>query len=244
MFVGFDAGADAKRGPAGGSTRLLDARFPQAEALTSDEFMDHQADQIDQLLALIYALLALAVIVSLFGIVNTLVLSINERTRELGMLRAIGTSRRQVRRMVRYEAVITALIGGDPRRACSASARVPGQPGDRRLQALDPGRPLIVLAAACSARRRRRRGGPARRAAPRARRARGAGLRVARGSDRAVQPESRRRAPRRAEVADLGAQQLVVDRREHEHPDDEAGGDRPARPRGRGARGRGPARPG
>ena len=51
-------------------------------------------------------------IVSLFGIVNTLVLSISERTRELGMLRAIGTSRRQVRQIVRYEAVITALIGG------------------------------------------------------------------------------------------------------------------------------------
>ena len=51
-------------------------------------------------------------IVSLFGIVNTLVLSISERTREIGMLRAIGTSRRQVRRIVRWEAVITALIGG------------------------------------------------------------------------------------------------------------------------------------
>ena len=49
---------------------------------------------------------------SLFGIVNTLVLSITERTRELGMLRAIGTSRKQVRRMIRYEAVITSLIGG------------------------------------------------------------------------------------------------------------------------------------
>ena len=64
------------------------------------------------MLALIYALLALAIIVSLFGIVNTLVLSISERTRELGMLRAIGMSRRQVRTMIRYEAVITALIGG------------------------------------------------------------------------------------------------------------------------------------
>ena len=50
-------------------------------------------------------------IVSLFGIVNTLALSIHERTRELGLLRALGTSRRQVRRIVRYEAVITALIG-------------------------------------------------------------------------------------------------------------------------------------
>jgi putative ABC transport system permease protein len=50
--------------------------------------------------------------VSLFGIVNTLVLSISERTRELGLLRAVGTSRRQVKRVVRYEAVITSLIGG------------------------------------------------------------------------------------------------------------------------------------
>ena len=57
-------------------------------------------------------LLALSVIVSLFGIVNTLVLTVFERTRELGMLRAIGMTRRQVRRMIRHESVITALIGG------------------------------------------------------------------------------------------------------------------------------------
>ena len=57
-------------------------------------------------------LLALSVIVSLIGIVNTLILSIYERTRELGMMRAIGTSRRQIRQMIRYESVITALIGG------------------------------------------------------------------------------------------------------------------------------------
>ena len=67
--------------------------------------------QIDQVLLLIYALLAMAIIVSLFGIVNTLVLSIAERTREIGLLRAIGMSRRQVRRMIRYEAIITAQIG-------------------------------------------------------------------------------------------------------------------------------------
>ena len=57
-------------------------------------------------------LLALSVLVSLFGIVNTLVLSIYERTHELGMMRAIGTSRRQIRQMIRYESLITALIGG------------------------------------------------------------------------------------------------------------------------------------
>jgi len=92
--------------------RQLKNDFPQTEALTNQQFIDDQAGQIDQVLALIYALLALAIIVSLFGIVNTLVLSITERTRELGMLRAIGTSRRQVRRMIRYEAIITAMIGG------------------------------------------------------------------------------------------------------------------------------------
>ena len=90
----------------------LKAEFPQTEALTNKEFIDSQAGQIDQLLGLIYALLALAIIVSLFGIVNTLVLSITERTRELGMLRAIGTSRRQIRSIVRYEAIITAMLGG------------------------------------------------------------------------------------------------------------------------------------
>ncbi|MCW3010656.1 MAG: transporter permease [Solirubrobacterales bacterium] len=90
----------------------IDTDFPQVEALTAKEFKDDQAGQIDQLLVLIYALLALTVIVAMFGIVNTLVLSVTERTRELGMLRAIGTSRRQVRRIIRYEAVITAQIGG------------------------------------------------------------------------------------------------------------------------------------
>jgi len=91
--------------------QLLEQQFPIAEALTVQEFKDQQSGQVNQILALFYVLLSLSVIVSLFGIVNTLVLSIYERTRELGMLRAIGTSRRQVRRMIRYEAVITALIG-------------------------------------------------------------------------------------------------------------------------------------
>jgi len=92
-------------------SRLLDRFYPIAEVKTIQEYKDEQASQINQLLVLIYVLLLLAVIISLFGIVNTLVLSIYERTRELGMLRAIGTSRRQVRRMIRYEAVITAVIG-------------------------------------------------------------------------------------------------------------------------------------
>jgi putative ABC transport system permease protein len=92
--------------------RLLAAHFPQARSRTAAQFKADQAGQINTLLALIYVLLALSVIVSLFGIVNTLILSIYERTRELGMMRAIGASRRQVRQMIRYESVITALIGG------------------------------------------------------------------------------------------------------------------------------------
>jgi putative ABC transport system permease protein len=91
--------------------RLLEARFPIAEAQNRKEFQDSITGNIDQFLFLIYALLSLSVIVSLFGIVNTLVLSIHERTREIGMMRAIGTPRSLVRRIVRYESVITALIG-------------------------------------------------------------------------------------------------------------------------------------
>jgi putative ABC transport system permease protein len=91
---------------------LLDRDYPSTEVLTAEQFKDQQAGQVNQLLGLIYALLSLAIIVSLFGIVNTLVLSITERTRELGMLRAIGMSRKQIKRMIRWEAVITSLIGG------------------------------------------------------------------------------------------------------------------------------------
>ena len=92
-------------------TRVIDRDFPTAEVMNQEELKQNQEDQVNQLLGLIYALLALAILVSLFGIANTLALSIHERTREIGMLRAIGMSRRQVRTMIRYEAVITALIG-------------------------------------------------------------------------------------------------------------------------------------
>jgi putative ABC transport system permease protein len=91
---------------------VLAARFPQTQSQTAAQFKSSLAGQVNSLLALIYVLLALSVIVSLFGIVNTLVLSIFERTRELGMLRAIGTTKRQVRQMIRYESVLTALVGG------------------------------------------------------------------------------------------------------------------------------------
>jgi cell division protein FtsX len=86
--------------------------YPVAKAQTRDEFVDNQISGLSAILNILYVLLALSVIVSLFGIVNTLVLTVFERTRELGMLRAIGMTRRQVRRMIRHESVITAAIGG------------------------------------------------------------------------------------------------------------------------------------
>jgi putative ABC transport system permease protein len=92
--------------------KLLDAQFPTVKSQDQQQYKDQVSSQVNQILALVYALLSLSIIVSLFGIVNTLVLSIHERTRELGMMRAIGTSRRQVRRIVRYESLITSLIGG------------------------------------------------------------------------------------------------------------------------------------
>ncbi len=90
----------------------LDKSFPIAEIKTQDQYVKAQLDQLNPIIALLYALLAISVIISIFGIVNSLVLSIFERTREIGMLRAIGLSRRQTRRMVRYESVITSVIGG------------------------------------------------------------------------------------------------------------------------------------
>ena len=88
------------------------ADFPNAKVQTRSQFVDNQISGLSSVLNILYVLLALSVIVSLFGIVNTLVLTVFERTRELGMLRAIGMTRRQVRRMIRHESVITALIGG------------------------------------------------------------------------------------------------------------------------------------
>ncbi|HEY1855140.1 MAG TPA: FtsX-like permease family protein [Solirubrobacterales bacterium] len=110
-FVEVEPGADAATVQAI-LTKGAEAAFPIAEVLNQGELKESREEQIGQIVNLFYALLFLAVIISLFGIANTLTLSIHERTRELGMLRAIGMSRRQVRAMIRYESVITALIGG------------------------------------------------------------------------------------------------------------------------------------
>ena len=100
------------------NTKTLEAAlkdFPNAKSQTRDEFVDNQISGLNNILNILYVLLALSVIVSLFGIVNTLVLTVFERTREIGMLRAIGMTRRQVRRMIRHESVITRADRRRPR---------------------------------------------------------------------------------------------------------------------------------
>jgi putative ABC transport system permease protein len=87
------------------------AGFADAKIQTRDEFKTNFEAPINNLLNLLYALLALSVIISLVGIINTLILTVFERTRELGMLRAVGMTRRQVRMMIRYESIVTSLMG-------------------------------------------------------------------------------------------------------------------------------------
>ena len=87
------------------------AGFPDTQLETREEWIDREDADFNEFITFLYVMLTLAVFVSIFGMINTLVLSVYERTREIGMLRAIGMTRRQVRRMIRQESVITALIG-------------------------------------------------------------------------------------------------------------------------------------
>jgi putative ABC transport system permease protein len=105
---------DARTGVSSGQTAALERAlnpFPGTQVQSKEDWVDTRANGLNQILNIFYVLLALSIVTSLFGMVNALALSVFERTRELGMLRAIGLTRRQTRRMVRYESVITALIG-------------------------------------------------------------------------------------------------------------------------------------
>jgi putative ABC transport system permease protein len=86
-------------------------RYGAPDVQTEQEYVDAVAGQVDQLLTIVYGLLVMAIIIALMGIANTLSLSIHERARELGLLRAVGQTRRQLRRMVRGEATTVALFG-------------------------------------------------------------------------------------------------------------------------------------
>ncbi|MBJ7470838.1 MAG: ABC transporter permease [Solirubrobacteraceae bacterium] len=92
-------------------TAALEDRFPTVDALTAQELEDRFVGQVNQLVNMIYAFLAFALLVSLLGISTTFTLTVQERRRELGMMRAVGATRRQIRRLVRLEAVLTGLLG-------------------------------------------------------------------------------------------------------------------------------------
>jgi putative ABC transport system permease protein len=111
VFLKYAAGVDPAKAR---STvqRLVTRDFPNVEVNDQAQTKEQYLSQVNQIFAIVYVLLFLSVIISAFGIINTLGLSIYERVRELGLLRAIGMSRRQVRRMVRVEAVIIAVLGG------------------------------------------------------------------------------------------------------------------------------------
>jgi putative ABC transport system permease protein len=99
---------------AGGDRSSLEdvvAGYPGTKVFDRESFIVERSAFVGQFLSMVYVLLALSVVVSLFGMINTLVLSVFERTREIGMMRAVGMSRRQARSMVRNESIITALIG-------------------------------------------------------------------------------------------------------------------------------------
>ncbi|HEY6318815.1 MAG TPA: ABC transporter permease [Acidimicrobiia bacterium] len=92
--------------------RALAASFPNISVYTRAEYAQAQEQTVDRVLAVTIALLMLSEIIAVLGIVNTLALSVFERTRELGLLRVVGMSRRQLRRMIRGESVVVALLGG------------------------------------------------------------------------------------------------------------------------------------
>jgi putative ABC transport system permease protein len=109
VFATATPGADEKQTLDAVKAALADV--PTADAQTAEEYKDQTVSLVNQLLNLLYGLLAVSVIISLIGIINTLVLAVYERTREIGLVRAIGMSRRQVRATVRYESIITSVIG-------------------------------------------------------------------------------------------------------------------------------------
>ncbi|GGT07989.1 membrane protein [Streptomyces toxytricini] len=110
-FMLLAKAADGKAEPAYAAVKAALAPYPQYQVLNQTDYKENLKDQVGQLLNMVYGLLGLAIVVAVLGVVNTLALSVVERTREIGLMRAIGLSRRQLRRMIRLESVVIALFG-------------------------------------------------------------------------------------------------------------------------------------
>ncbi|WP_406462845.1 FtsX-like permease family protein [Streptomyces sp. NBC_00111] len=110
-MIMFASAEDGREKEAYAALKSALAAYPQYKVQNQADFKEDLKDQIGQLLNIVYGLLALAIIVAVLGVVNTLALSVVERTREIGLMRAIGLSRRQLRRMIRLESVVIALFG-------------------------------------------------------------------------------------------------------------------------------------
>ena len=111
FFVAVRTADDVSETEAKAAIDTALADYPQAKVETADEFKDSQAAQIDQLLVIITVLLAFAIIIAVLGISITLGLAVFERTREIGLMRAVGMTKRQTRKMVRWEAIIVSTFG-------------------------------------------------------------------------------------------------------------------------------------
>ena len=166
VFVGTADGIDAATSRA--SIEQVLESWPNAELQDQAEFKESITSEIGQILNLIYGLLALAVIIALIGIANTLALSVHERRRELGLLRAVGSTRRQIRTAVRWESVMIALLGtglGVVLALAGAWAIIQGLAGEGIDTVVVPPGPMLVIVALAGLAGVLAAVGPARRAA-------------------------------------------------------------------------------
>ncbi len=129
VIIGLADGVDVETGRA--AVEAATTSFAPPDVQTTQEFIDDATARVDQILGLIYAMLGLAIVIALMGIANTLSLSIHERVRELGLLRAVGAARAQMRAMIRWESVVIAIFGTARRPRPRTPARLGARPGRR-----------------------------------------------------------------------------------------------------------------
>jgi putative ABC transport system permease protein len=111
FFIGAKIADGVSIDDARAAVEKVAEEFPSAEVQDQSEFQKSQEDQLNQLLAIVYGLLIFAILIAVLGIANTMALSVYERTREFGLLRAVGMSKRHLKRSVRWEAIIVSVFG-------------------------------------------------------------------------------------------------------------------------------------